>query len=265
MKTVISVASALACAFSLDAQITTTLNHLPDGLDEVRIRNNSTTSLVAFVVTVKQAPLSPATSNAPFVVYSDPLIEPETKPLLASEERVVMMRGMGPGPLSGALRRKTTDRAHTAADAGARPSGRRFLEEPIVTAGIFADGATTGDAALLARLVWRRSNMLQAVEITLETLLDAGRRNVSRDQLIEQFRKLADSVRRWYLPPEQQVGRSLYQSIVGKLMNLPEEQVGSPFPPDIFVAQETAALNRQRVALLESQPSLVDAALISTR
>jgi hypothetical protein len=39
MRTVVSVASVL-CAFSLDAQITTTFNRLPDGLDEVRIRNN---------------------------------------------------------------------------------------------------------------------------------------------------------------------------------------------------------------------------------
>jgi hypothetical protein len=92
MKTVLSVASVFACAFSLDAQIATTLNHLPDGLDEVRIRNNSATGLVAFVVTVKQVPLSPATSTAPFMVYSDPLIEPATKPLLPGEERVVMMR-----------------------------------------------------------------------------------------------------------------------------------------------------------------------------
>ncbi|HXA05263.1 MAG TPA: hypothetical protein VNY30_10515, partial [Bryobacteraceae bacterium] len=57
MRTVVSVASVL-CAFSLDAQITTTFNRLPDGLDEVRIRNNSATSLVAFVVSVKQAPRS---------------------------------------------------------------------------------------------------------------------------------------------------------------------------------------------------------------
>jgi hypothetical protein len=108
----------------------------------------------------------------------------------------------------------------------------------------------------------RRSNMLQAVETALETLSDAGRHNVPRDQLIQHFRKLADSVRRWYLSAEQQVGLDLYQSIIGKLVDLPEEQVGSAFPPSTFVAEETAMLNRQRVTLLESQPSLADAAFI---
>ncbi len=251
MKTLSKWHPILACAFSLDAQITTTLNRLPDGLDEVRIRNNSATSLVAFVITVKQRPRSAYSSNAPFVVYSDPLIEPETNPLLAHEERMVFARGVAPGqdPLS-------RPRCHGECS---------LLEEPIITAGILADGTTTGDKALLNRLILRRSNMLQAVEITLETLSDAGRHNVSRDQLIEHFRKLADSVSRWYLPPEQQVGRGLYQSIVGKLMDLPEGQAGSPFPPVTFVALETATLNRQRVTLLESEPSLADAFLVSTR
>jgi hypothetical protein len=133
---------------------------------------------------------------------------------------------------------------------------------PLVTAGIFADGATTGDAALLNRLILRRCNMLQAVETALEMLSDAGRHNALRGQLIKQFKMMADSVRRWYVPPEQRVGSGVYQSIVGKLINLPEEQLGSPFPPTAFVAQETAMLNQQRVALLESQPSLADAAFI---
>ena len=244
MNTLNSVAAVLACACSLNAQIATTLKRLPNGSEQVSIRNNSAMSLVAFVVTVSQAPRSALSSNPPIVFYSDPLIDPEARPLppsqnsmvLASEDRVVIERG---GMSRGLV-----------------------LEEPIAAAGILADGTTTGEAALLARLMLRRSNMLLAVETTLETLSDAGRHNVPRDQLIETFKKLAESVRHWYLPTEQQIGGGLYQSVAGKLMNLPEEVLGSPFPPASFVAQETALLNRQRVKLLESQPSLADMAFI---
>ena len=247
-RTAISLACVLAGAFSLDAQIAATLRHLPSGLDEVRIRNNSAASLAAFVVTVKQVPREDYSSHAPFVVFSDPLTEPAAGPLAPGEERVVISGGIAPG-----------------LDPRARP--RCFgacsrLEEPIAAAGIYADGTTTGDEALLTRLIVRRSNMLQAVETAREALFDAGRHNVPRDQLIAQFKKMADSVRRWYLPSEQRVGSEVYQSIVGKLMNLPEEPLGAPFPPAAFVADETALLNRQRVALLESQPSLADAAFI---
>jgi hypothetical protein len=248
MTTVISVASVFACVFSLDAQITTTLKHLPDGLDQVRIRNNSATALAAFVVSVKQVPREENSSHAPFVVYSDPLIEPVTRPLAAREERVVIVSGVAPG-----------------LDSSGRPRCHgdcSVLEEPIVTAGIFVDGTTTGDTALLTRLVSRRSNMLAAVEMALDILSDAGRRNVPRDQLIEQFQKMAGSVSRWYLPPEQQIGRGLYQSMIGKLVDLSVTPVGSPFPPATFVAQETVMLNRERVSLSESEPSLADAALI---
>ena len=152
------MASVLACAFSLAAQITTTLNRLPAGLDEVRIRNNSATSLVAFVVSVKQAPRSSdsppvldlGASNAPFVVYSDPLIEPGARPLQASEERVATV--------SGVVSFRQT----------------RLLEDSVVAAGILADGTTTGDAALLTRLLSRRSNMLQAVEMALTAMCHLG-------------------------------------------------------------------------------------------
>jgi len=248
MKTVMAAASVLACAFSLDAQITTKLNHLPSGLNEVKIRNNSATSLLAFVVTVKQVPRETYASKAPFIVYSDPLIEPEAKPLTAGEERMVVAGGIAPG-----LDHVGRLRCYGACSV---------LEEPIVAAGILADGTTTGDAALLNRLVSRRSIMLATVEMALEILSDAGRHNVPRGDLIAEFKKMAGSVSHSYLPPEQRVGHSLYQSIVGKLMNLSEEQVGSPFPPSTFVAEETAMLNRQRVTLLESQPSLADAAFI---
>jgi hypothetical protein len=229
------VASILACVFSLDAQITAILNHLPDGQDEVRIRNDAATNLVAVVATVKQTPFSASASTAPLVVYSDPLIELATKSLPSGEERVVMVRGF-------------RDR-----------SGKRYpLLEPIVTAGVFADGTTTGDTALLNRLLLRRSNMLLAVETTLEILSDAGRRNIPREGLIGQFKKMVDSLNHWYLPSEQQVGRNLYQSMIGKLMNLPEGPRDSPFPPSTFVEEETAILRQRRIALAESQPSLLD-------
>jgi len=168
-------------------------------------------------------------------VYSDPLIELTAKPLLAGEERVVMVMGFQDS------------------------SGRRDrLLEPIVAAVIYADGTATGDTALLNRLLLRRSNMLLAVETTLEMLSDAGRRNIPREQLIGQFKKMVDSLNHWYLPSEQQVGRNLYQSMIGKLMNLPEGPRDSPFPPSTFVEEETAILRQRRIALAESQPSLLD-------
>jgi len=68
--------------------------------------------------------------------------------------------------------------------------------------------------------------MLLAVETALETLSDAGTRNVPRHQLAEQFRKIADSVWRWYVPPEQQAGRDLYRSMIEKLRNVPEGPAG---------------------------------------
>jgi hypothetical protein len=249
MRTVISLAFVLACAFTLDAQITTTLKHLPDGLDEVRIRNNSATSLVAFVVTVKQVPRENFSSHAPFVVYSDPLIDAAARSLPAGDDRMVITSGVA----SGLEFAKPLLWCHGACSR---------LEEPVVAAGILADGTTTGDAGMLNRLISRRSNLLQAVETAIETLSDAGRHNVPREQLVAQFKRLVDSARRWYLPPEQRIGSDVYQSIVGKLINLPEQEVGSPFPPTSFVTEEAAMLNRQRVTLVESQPSLVDAALI---
>src|SRR3989442_1362726 len=93
MKTVISVASMLACACSLDAQITTTLNG-----SQVIIKNNSSTGLVAFVVALKRVARSPtgdigpSAANRTNIVYSDPLIETTETPLLPNQERIVQPR-----------------------------------------------------------------------------------------------------------------------------------------------------------------------------
>ena len=80
MKTFISTASVLACAFCLDAQIiTTTLNG-----GQVWIKNNSSMDLVAFVVAMKRVERSPQNigplaANRPNIIYSDPLIETTEK------------------------------------------------------------------------------------------------------------------------------------------------------------------------------------------
>ncbi len=105
----------------------------------------------------------------------------------------------------------------------------------------------------MTRLMLRRSNMLLAVETALETLTDAGQLTIiPRYDLIRQFRKMTESLHRWYLPPEQQIGLRVYQPIIGKLMSLPNRQEGSPDPVVNFIAEETAMLRSQRVALVRS-------------
>ena len=245
MRIVISVACVLACAFSVNAQVKATLNRLPGDATEIRIRNNSPVSLAAFGLGLHYVH-GCAQNNAPLMVYVDPVIDTGVRPLPPSQERTVAPEHMVLGCFTN----------------GKIVLRFPLFEEPIVTAGIFSDGTTTGDEVLLTRLILRRSNMLAAVEVALEILADAARHNVPRDQMIEQFKKMARSVSHSYLPTEQQVGLVLYQSIIGKLINLPDEPLGSPFPPSAFVAQETAMLNRQRVILSESQPSLTDATLI---
>jgi len=249
VKTLTLASCMLIGVFALEAQITAALRHLPQGLDEVRLRNDSTKVLVAYAVTVRQARTNSATSSAPLVVYSDPLINSSHQPLLPAQDRVVISRRLVSLPW---------------AATGASPV-KHFLEEPVAAAGIYADGTSTGDNGLVSRILIRRSNMLMAVETALEILLDSGRRNVPRDQLVEQFKRMADSVRRWYVPAEQQVAVDVYQPIIGRLINLPPQELGAPFPPTAFVDRETAGLNRQRVTLAESQPSLADHSLITTR
>src|SRR5207247_1852987 len=89
MKTVISAASVLACVFSLEGQITTTLNRLTDGSTEINIRNNSTFSLVALVIRVNRVGRSTAANKGPHVAYYDPAIDPAMKPLPPNQARTL--------------------------------------------------------------------------------------------------------------------------------------------------------------------------------
>ena len=251
MRSALQIACGLACAFTMHAQLTVTFNRPQGDREEVRVRNDSSSPVAAFAVSAKRIAGDDSASASAFVVFFDPLIDPADMPLASQEERTVIQFGVplrGPGSVR-------------------RPSpliGNR-LAPPILAAGILEDGSTTGEPVLLVRLIWRRSNMLLAVENALETLKNAGQHNVPREQVIGEFDRLAEALNHWYLPAEQTVGRSLYQSVAAKLRNLPEPKLGEAFPPSAFIAEQTGALNKQRVSLLESQPSLADAVVVSAR
>jgi hypothetical protein len=259
MKAGISAASAFLCAICLNAQVATTMSRLPDGSTEISVRNNASVELVAIAIEAKVH----GAAHAPFEAYDDSAtrLAPNREttdqilltPLAPHREvkvQVVFLCG--------------TDRDVIAVpprpDKKNQPSCE--LEQPI-TAAIFADGSTAGEASLLARTALRRSNMLLAVDTTLDVLSDAGRHNMPRQQLIDQFKKMADSLNRWYVVPEQRVGRDLYESIAGKLTNLAEVTAGMPFPPDSFVEQESRVLRQQRAVLLRSQASLAETGLFA--
>jgi hypothetical protein len=257
MKVAASVATVFVCAFSLDAQITPTLNQLPDGSSEIRIRNNSTVNLDAFATSVNCVLHSSAGPDSPnpVIVYVDPIIDVFPAIGLGPQGRTVI----GPLPPN---QERTVAQAGLAGKTFRGMFNIRLCEDRIAAAGILADGTTTGDAALLTGLMLRRSNMLLAVETAIEKLSDAGRQGTLRKQLLDEFKSMADSASsRWYLPAEQQIGLRVYQSIIGKLVNLPEIRDGSPDPLATFVAEETATLRERRIALSESQPRLADASL----
>ena len=54
-----------------------------------------------------------------------------------------------------------------------------------------------------------------------------------------------------------------YLPLIGKLLNLPPSELGTPFPPTDFVKQETAALNRLRVTLMAVPMTISDARIAS--
>jgi hypothetical protein len=226
---------SLVCAGSLGAQITASLNRAAERPPELEVRNDARASLTAFAVSLPRA--NDAAPDAVIVAFMDAVVDSAPLPLATGQKYSI--------PVPSRYRPRQTPEA--------------LYDGPITMAALFADGSTTGDASLLARLVLRRCNLLQAVELARDVLSAAGRHNMPRAQLTQQFQQLADSLNHWYLPQEQQVGRGIYQGIVGRLMGLPDQAFGQPFPPTVFVEQEMASLSKQRTVLMESQPGLAEA------
>jgi hypothetical protein len=259
MKTLLLIASWIACTCSVHAQISTAVSRLPTGEVKITVRNNSDRSLTAFALSANVIPMNSAAgirnaSDALWVSYHDSAIDLTMKALLPNQERVVpgRVRCMM-GLWSGEARKEIP------------ASNCEQLEQPLATAGIYSDGSTTGNPVLLTRLMLRRSSMLMAIDSASAALSEAGKHNNPRGQVVEQFRRLVDSVSGWYLFPEQQIGRDLFESIIGKLKNLPQGELGEPFPPTAFIGEEIARLKQMRVALWESEPSLADGGALALK
>jgi len=153
MKITLVTACLLAGACMLPAQISTKLDRLPGGLEQIQVRNESKADLVALVVRGKQLTRSPEEPSGPSFIFLDAL-ESDWDALAPGEERAL---------------KKVPEWG-----------GRRVFEEPIVAAGIFADGSTAGDPALLRLLMAHRGNRLAAIETALDALTEAGRRCLRR-------------------------------------------------------------------------------------
>lgn len=237
MKILFSLVAPLAFAFAASGQITAALTR-SEGRAAIAVTNNESLSLNAIAIRLQwklrgnwpSEALDLAKAHARF--YLDSLIDSAT-PLTPHEVRILDGRALGFLQLA---------------------DPRVTFTEPIAIAGIFADGSTTGDPSLLTLMLLRRSNMLLAAETAIDILSDAGKHNVPPGWLTGQFRRL--SLSHFYLLPEQEVGRTVYESILAKLTNLPDAPLGSPFPPTSFVERETAALGEVRAALVDSRPNL---------
>ena len=253
MKSAFELVYVLICIAPSQAQLTVATRINDDGATEFKLKNASSQAVAAFAVTAKSIPPQ---DGPTFLTYQDPAIDQSTAPISPGEERTLPPVTIFCAP---DVKRSHTeivkDIERTRTDKEYRRQLMCRLDQPVIAA-VFADGSATGDPVLLERLKLRRSNMLLAIDTSTETLSRAGRRNVPRDQLITEFKNLADASNRWYLPEEQRIGGRIYRSIVAKLMKLPPPELGQAFPPTDFVEQETAALARQRLAIMQSPPTL---------
>ncbi len=213
----------LACAFSLPAQLIFTT----DNADEVKIRNTSAGDLTAFAVRMPRV-MGTGPSNNVGVAIFDAVIGPEAA-LAPNGERFIQRK----------IR-----------------YGSKAPEDVAATAAIFADGSSTGDPVLINSLLARRSNLLLAIDMSLEAFADGERQGASLYDLIGRFKRLSEGNHRWYLSQDQQIGLTVYEPILAKLMHMPKSPQGSPDVLAAYLAQETAALRKRRLVLSESQPSL---------
>ena len=88
MKTAILVASALACTTSLGAQITATLNRLPDDFTGITVQNDAAVTVLAFALCLRYVHRA-AENKTPLILYVDPVTDTAADPLLPHQKRVV--------------------------------------------------------------------------------------------------------------------------------------------------------------------------------
>jgi hypothetical protein len=227
--------SLLGCVFSLNAQVTARVSQLPDGSNRITIRNAGVVPLAAYAIAASVR----GGGHSPVEVYSDLTVAPLSGNQEVTETMSILCGDADPSARVFA-RVNLKQKKHLCG-----------LGQPRIAA-VFANGSTTGDPVLLSRILFRRRSTLLALETTLNILSNASRFNATREQLIREFKRLADSRNPRHLPPEPEPAREIYRDMVGKLVNLTKGRSGSSFRPSSFVAQQSAILRQQRSALLQS-------------
>ena len=238
MKTIRLVVSLLGCIFSLDAQITVRVIQMPDGSNRTTIRNDGVIPLVAYTMaaTVRGG------GHSSVAVYSDLTVNPLLQNQELSETLSLSCVDAGQLPAAFATGNRNERKEHLCE-----------LDQPRF-GGVLANGSTIGDPVLFTRTLLRRHGALLALDTALDTFFDASRRNLSREQLIQEFMRRADSLGYWHLFSEQESVREICLDMVGKLMNLANVPSGAKSSMLSFIAEQSGMLKQQRSALLKSQP-----------
>jgi hypothetical protein len=228
VKTVTLVGSLLSCVFSLEGQVTARVSQLPHGSNRITIRNDGTIPLVAYAIAANVR----GRGRLPVIVYSDLTVAPLLQDHETSETLSIACGDSGQLLATNA---------------------RDFCElDNLRIGGVLANGLRIGDPLLVTRMLYRRHSTLLALDTTLKTLSEATRLDISIDQVIREFTRMADSLKYRYLFPEQESAREIYQDIAERLINLAKIPSGSPF--SAFVTEQSWILKQERSAVYKSQP-----------